>query len=219
MVFRRREKRSWPRIVAEFLWPRGGWARAAQYVRHRLRRLPDSPNRIGRGIFAGVFASFTPFFGLHFVTAAAVARAMRGNMIAALLATFFGNPITFPIIAWASLRLGHWLLGTKYREDGADTLIRKFNHAASDLWNNFNALFTPERAHWHGLGKFYDDVFLPYLVGGIVPGVITATIAYYISLPLITAYQNRRKLTLKRKLTGLRSAAAKVRNPRQPDSG
>lgn len=219
MVFRRRDKRSWPRVAAEFLWPRGGWGRAAQYVRHRLRRLPDSPHRIARGIFAGVYVSFTPFYGLHFVAAAILAKTMRGNILAALLATFFGNPLTFPLIAWASLRLGHWMLGTRYREGDADTLVSKFGHAARELWHNTGALFTPDKAHWHGLGKFYNDVFLPYLVGGLVPGILVATLAYYISLPLITAYQNRRKLVLRRKLDALKTAAnAKVPDPRRRGS-
>ncbi|HEY9022386.1 MAG TPA: DUF2062 domain-containing protein, partial [Paracoccaceae bacterium] len=54
MVFKRRDKRPLWKIVAEFFWPRGGWTRAAQYVRHRLHRLPDTPEKIARGIFAGV---------------------------------------------------------------------------------------------------------------------------------------------------------------------
>ena len=86
-------------MLLEFFYPRGGWYRAAQYVRHRLRRLPDQPQRIARGIWAGVFASFTPFYGLHFLSAFLIAKVMRGNILAAILGTFFGNPITFPIIA------------------------------------------------------------------------------------------------------------------------
>ena len=68
MVFKRRDRRPIHRVVRELLWPRGGWARAARYVRHRLHRLPDPPERIARGIFAGVFTTFTPFYGFHFFT-------------------------------------------------------------------------------------------------------------------------------------------------------
>ena len=98
-MFKRRETRSWLRAIAEFFYPRGGWRRAASYVGHRLRRLPDPPHRIARGIAAGVFVCFTPFFGLHFFMAAILAFLMQGNIVAALLATFFGNPLTFPFIA------------------------------------------------------------------------------------------------------------------------
>ena len=65
MIFKRRDPKTYLRAVVEFVWPRGGWARAFHYVRHRLRRLPDSPERIARGMWAGVFAAFTPFYGLH----------------------------------------------------------------------------------------------------------------------------------------------------------
>ncbi|WP_431358125.1 hypothetical protein [Sulfitobacter albidus] len=49
MIFKRRDPKPWLRSVAEFLWPRGGWTRAFHYVKHRMRRLPDSPERIARG--------------------------------------------------------------------------------------------------------------------------------------------------------------------------
>src|SRR6056297_3944816 len=103
MVFKRRTPKSWLQFIAEAFWPRGGWTRATRYVVHRLRRLPDPAHKISRGIAAGVFACFTPFFGLHFVIATALAFVLRGNLMAALLATFFGNPLTFPIIAAVSM--------------------------------------------------------------------------------------------------------------------
>ncbi|MEL6961065.1 MAG: DUF2062 domain-containing protein, partial [Pseudomonadota bacterium] len=61
MVFKRRDPKPFLRGALELLWPRGGWARAFHYVRHRLRRIPDSPERIARGIWAGVFTTFSPF--------------------------------------------------------------------------------------------------------------------------------------------------------------
>ena len=88
MVFKRRDRRSIWTTLCEALWPRGGWTRAARYVQHRLHRLPDPPERIARGIFAGVLTTFTPFYGLHFVTAAILAWVMRGNILASLLSTF-----------------------------------------------------------------------------------------------------------------------------------
>jgi uncharacterized protein (DUF2062 family) len=215
LVFKRRDKRSWLRVAAESLWPRGGWGRAAQYVQHRLRRLPDSPDRIARGIFVGVFTTFTPFYGLHFLVAAVLAKLMRGNILASLLATFFGNPLTYLPIGIASLQTGYFLLGRKpLLPPGSDrqNVMDKFGQAAADLWQNFWAIFTPEVAHWDGLGRFYHEVFFPYMIGGIVPGLIFAVIAYYVSFPLITVYQNRRKGRIKQKLNELRQKATKKPN-------
>ncbi|MEM0935645.1 MAG: DUF2062 domain-containing protein [Pseudomonadota bacterium] len=209
-MFKRREKRTWLRIVAESLWPRGGWGRAAQYVKHRLRRIPDSPHRIGRGIWAGVFVSFTPLYGLHFIASALLAKLMGGNIVAALLATFFGNPITFPIIAAFSLRLGNWILDGEFTAAGEGKLGETFANAFQELWHNTKALFTADIAHWEGLAAFYHDVFFPYFVGGIAPGLLVATAVYFAALPVITAYQNRRRGRLKARLDKLRNAAPAV---------
>ena len=223
MVFKRRKRRSWARATVETFWPRGGWGRAAQYVKHRLRRLPDSPHRIARGIWSGVFISFTPLYGLHFLVSAGFAWLIRGNVVAALLATFFGNPITFPIIAAVSLRLGNWMLYGEFSAAGEGRLGEKFSGAFEDLWHNAKAIFTPEVAHWGGLADFYRDVFLPYTVGGIIPGLITATVIYSLSLPVITAYQNRRRGRIQAKLAEIAQARAaaqaqKARAKARPDS-
>ncbi|MEM1360458.1 MAG: DUF2062 domain-containing protein [Pseudomonadota bacterium] len=196
-MFKRRDKRSVLKIAQESLYPKGGWGRAASYVVHRLRRLPDPPDRIARGIASGVFISFTPFFGLHFIFSGIVAVLIRGNLFAAMLSTFFGNPITFPIIAAFSIRLGNAMLGT-HSEGPVSGVFEAFSRASSDLWWNFTALFYDREANWEGLGIFFDSVFLPYLIGGLIPGLIAGFTAYYLSKPLIAAYQRRRARMLKR---------------------
>ena len=214
MVFRRRDRRPLWRVVYEFFWPRGGWGRAAQYVKHRVRRLPDTPEKISRGIWAGVFTTFTPFYGLHFFIAALIAMIMRGNILASLMATFFGNPLTYIPIAYTSLTMGHWMLGTRLdrsllapREADTCGVGCQFSNAFDDLWHNFKAIFTDEKMDWRGLSEFNSEVFYPYLVGGIVPGIIVATIAYYLSVPVIRAYQNRRRKALRAKLSQLKNPA------------
>ncbi|WP_377510933.1 DUF2062 domain-containing protein [Octadecabacter sp. R77987] len=204
MVFKRRDRRPIWQVILEVVYPRGGWSRAFNYVKHRVRRLPDTPEKISRGIWAGVFTTFSPFYGLHFVVAAIIAKLMRGNILAALMSTFFGNPLTYVPIAVASLQTGHFLLGTRPNSDIHESLGAKFGGAGRDLWHNFKAIFTPEQMDWHRLHVFYDEVFFPYMIGGIIPGIITATIAYYLSVPLIRAYQNRRRKALRNKLAQLK---------------
>lgn len=213
-MFKRRDRRPIWRIVTEALWPKGGWGRAARYVRLRLNRLPDPPHRIARGIFAGVFTTFTPFYGLHFVVAATLAWIMRGNILAALLSTFFGNPLTYVPIGVIAMKTGYWLLGLSGHPDHHDgSLGRKFVKAGQDLWDNFYAIFTPDTADWSHLRIFYNEVFYPYMIGGIIPGIVAGTIAYYVSLPLITAFQNRRKGVIKAKLAELKKRKAEGRSP------
>jgi len=209
LVFKRRDKRPFWRTLWELLWPKGGWVRAFHYVKHRVRRLPDPPHRIARGVFAGVLVSFTPLFGFHFVIAALIALAIRGNVIAAIMATFFGNPLTFPFIAVGGLQLGHWVLGTHYDEGVNHSLMATFGGSWGDLKHNFWAMFTDQVADWTRLSGFYDEIFLPYLVGGLILGPIAGAICYYLSTPVVAAYQNRRKGRLKAKLAEIREKKAK----------
>ena len=140
---------------------------------------------------------------------------MRGNVLASLMATFFGNPLTYVPIAWASLTTGHWLLGTRMDRALLDAprgrdicgIGCQFNNAFNDLWHNFTAIFTAEKMDWRGLSDFYAEVFYPYMIGGIIPGIVTATIAYYLSVPVIKAYQNRRRKRLRDKLAQLKNPA------------
>ncbi len=199
-MFKRRTPRSYVEIVAHAVYPRGGWGRASRYVMHRLQRLPDPAYKISRGIAAGVFTSFTPFYGLHFLISAGVAWAVRGNILAALLATFVGNPITFPIIATLSVELGSLILGQK--PVPLHQVVTSFSYASLELWRNFGAIFSSNVVTWTHLPDFLRTVFWPYLVGGIGPGLVAAAVAYAISRPVITAYQRARLRQLKKRFEG-----------------
>lgn len=186
-------------MILETVYPPGGWGRAFNYVYHRLKRLPDPPHRIARGISAGMLLTFSPLFGAHIPGAALLAWGMRGNMIAAMLTTMSGNPITFPFIAVGCLSTGNWMLGM-------DTHIRfheisaSFRRAGSELWWNLKAIFTPNTAHWNGLADFFRDIFLPYLLGGLLWGAIAAIAAYALAHRAIDAYQRRRSRLLQARL-------------------
>ena len=196
-MFRRRNPKSYTELVSHAVWPRGGWTRAVRYVGHRLRRLPDPADKIARGIAAGVFACFTPFFGLHFGISAGLAWAAGGNILAALLATFFGNPLTFPIIAAIAVDLGTWILGLP--PVPLPRIVGSFSYASLEAWSNFQAIFTEDVAEWRRLRDFFTHVFLPYLVGGLLPGAVTALLAYCVSRPVISAYQKARIKRLKKR--------------------
>ncbi|WP_179380059.1 DUF2062 domain-containing protein [Jannaschia marina] len=207
-MFKRRDRLPIWQAVWQALWPRGGWKRAALYVKHRLRRLPDTPRKISRGIMVGVFTTFTPLYGLHFFLAAGLAVVVRGNVMAALLGTFFGNPLTYVPIAVVSLNLGHFMLGTELRGEVDENIFGKFFGAGHDLfWNSWYAL-VGEPVDWTATAIFWNDVFWPWTVGGLIPGIFTGIAAYTICLPLIEAYQRRRRGRIKRKLEEIRARAA-----------
>lgn len=216
MVFKRRDPRTWFEIIGRGIYPKGGWSRAASYVIHRLRRLPDPPHRIARGVAAGVFVCFTPFFGLHFFLAALLAFLMQGNIIAALLATFVGNPVTFPFIATISLELGAWMQGTRGGFQ-FEHVVGDFSRASGELWANFRALFTDADPDWNRMRVFYYAVFRPYMIGGLVPGVIAGLVGYMLTLPAVTAYQKRRVKKLQARFEKRRAKLTKGGAAVEPD--
>jgi len=204
VVFKRRDRRSVLRITVDFLYPRGGWRRTFHYIKHRVRRLPDSPERIARGIAAGIFTTFTPLFGFHFILAVIIARIVRGNIVASLMATFFGNPLTYVPIGLVSLQVGHWLLGVEYIESNQRPFLGRFADAWFEVKYNVLATFTDRTADWTEFHAFVDDVFFPFMIGGILPGIVVATLFYYFSVPLIRAYQKRRRGVIKSKFNTIK---------------
>lgn len=159
---------------------------------YRLRRLPDQPHRIARGVAAGVFVSFTPLFGLHFLSAAATAWIIGGNILAALLATFIGNPVTLPFIAFASTAVGRHILGLK-GDLSPHFIFREFSRATGEIWHNIRSIFGPEVAHWNMLHDFFFQIFWPYVVGGTILGLIVSVGVHYVTVPVFRAYQRRRE--------------------------
>jgi uncharacterized protein (DUF2062 family) len=158
-----------------------------------VKRLPDTPHRIALGFACGAFSSFTPFFGFHFFLAAGLAWLLRGNVVASLIGTAVGNPLTFPLIASMSLALGRRILG--YGVSGRDfgRVTDALSEGASGFWGGLLALFGIGEGGWEKLGPLFTDIIWPYFVGGLLPGVVAAIASYYVTRPLIGAYQGRRR--------------------------
>ncbi|MGV8988230.1 MAG: DUF2062 domain-containing protein [Cypionkella sp.] len=191
-MFKRRNPQKWYAWAKGQIYPRGGFKRAGLYQLHRLRRLPDPPHRIARGVFAGTFVNFPPIFGLQVVAAVLLAWAMRGNILAAIVATLLSNPVTTPLIAVVSLKLGHWMLGTP-EGISMNGVFAAFAAAGGDLWHNFMAIFTKDTAHWEGLKLFWHRIYWPYTLGSILPGLATSALLSWLTIPTLTAYQKLRQ--------------------------
>ena len=196
MIFKRRERPSPYERVRATLAPRKGFWRGFGYINKRMRRLPDSPHRIALGFACGALASFTPFFGLHFLIAAAIAWLVRANVLAALFGTIVGNPLTFPLIASTSLWLGRWLFGLYHRGSDFEAITHAFAEGLNAMWGTVKSWFGYGPSMVDGLRDFMADIFLPYLIGGIIPGLIAAAISYWTVGPLVAAYQQRRRKKL-----------------------
>jgi len=204
--------------VSDSVYPSIGWRRWLELVRKRIKRIPDSPHRIAMGLAVGVGVTFTPMFGFHFLTAAILALILRGNILAAILATFVGNPLTFPIIAVICFRLGNFILGIDIEGPAWPIVADGFRIGWSDLKANFWSLFGYEFEGWRGFHYFMVSVFIPYVVGGLIPGGLLSAGIYFGSKPLIERYQNRRKGQMAEKLQEWRQALIDARERAQKEA-
>ncbi|MEM1300788.1 MAG: DUF2062 domain-containing protein [Pseudomonadota bacterium] len=193
MIFKRRKPAPLSSRVREFLAPRKGFWRGWGYIGKRIRRLPDSPHRIALGFACGALASFTPFFGFHFFVAAGLAWIIRANMLSALFGTIVGNPLTFPFISGVSLWFGRWIMGRSGGSSGAEQVLDAAWGAVLSAWSSVKSWFGYGPSMLDGFLAFLDEVFLPYLIGGLIPGFVTGVLCYVVLGPVVAAYQERRR--------------------------
>jgi len=191
VVFKRGKPLGWGAWLLQMVYPRGGFVRATRYVMHRMSRLPDDPHRVARGVFAGCMVGFLPLPGLQFLAAWGAALLIRGNILAALLGTFNTNPITTPFFAVFSLSFGHWILGIE-APLSAKGIFHAFGRAGEDLWRNILAIFSDDKMQWDGLIRFWNEIYLPYFIGAFISGFFLSAIAYYLTIPIVRAYQKAR---------------------------
>jgi uncharacterized protein (DUF2062 family) len=151
-------------------WPRVSWQRSAKYFSKRILRLSGSPHAISAGVAAGVASAMTPFLGFHFIIAFVLAFIVRGNMVAAALGTFVGNPLTFPIIWAAAYELGSYMFGTGH--------AAPVSLAEGMLSKSFSEVMT---------------VFWPVVIGSLPLALGSGLLAYVGMRSVVNAYRNARR--------------------------
>ncbi len=181
MLFKRREAESFLGRMRVHLWPRRSWSRSSRYVVYRLRRLSDTPHAVALGFAVGVFSALTPFIGTHLVMAVFVAWVIGGSVVAAVLGTFFGNPLTYPAIWFATYQLGNFMLGATAEPKPIDLSAGIFQSSLDQLW----------------------PILKPMALGCIPLGLAFGALSYVLVKPMVVAYKNRRRRELE-----LRSARA-----------
>lgn len=174
------------------------WRRNMRATFLKVARFRDHPNRITIGLCCGIFMSFSPFFGFHFIMSVILAYFLGGNLKASLIGTAAGNPITFPIIATSSIALGDWILGRS--GEMVSTPIAALKGAGSQLWNNFiDLLFGVEAPlQWGSILEVWDNVFLPYMLGGMVYGGIAAVGSFFVLRSAIEGFKAARRHRIKK---------------------
>jgi uncharacterized protein len=188
MLFCRRSPAGFLDRLRVALWPRRSFARSLRYVLLRLKRLPSSPHRIALGAAAGIFAIWTPFLGLQLLMAGILSWVLRGSIFASLLASFAGNPLTYPLIWFSTFNLGEALLGqqTSLRivdlQSGAGTL------RDSILAGSGDGIAAALESLW--------PMFKPMVIGSLPLGGFFAFATYMGVRKMIAASNARRRQKL-----------------------
>lgn len=180
MLFRRRETESFLERMRVHLWPRRSWGRSSRYVVYRLRRLSDTPHAVALGFAAGVFAAITPFIGTHLVMAMLLAWVIGGSVVAAVLGTFLGNPLTYPAIWYVTYQVGNFMLGGAAAEHPIDLSGGIFQSSLDQLW----------------------PILKPMTVGSLPLGLAVAALSYVLVKPMVDAYKRRRRRELELRSSG-----------------
>jgi len=175
MLFRRREAESLLERMRVHLSPRRSWTRSSRYVVYRLRRLSDTPHAVALGFAIGVFTATTPFLGTHMVMAALLAWVIGGSVVAALLGTFLGNPLTYPLLWYSTYEVGNLMLRGKMVQKQIDLSGGIFQKSIEQLW----------------------PILKPMTLGSIPVGLALALLSYALVKPMVEAYKHRRRRELK----------------------
>lgn len=170
MLFRQRKQPGYGERLKLWLWPRVSWRRSALYVLKRIQRLSGTPYGVAMGAAIGAGVAVTPFLGFHLLIIAAVVPLFRANIIAAVIASCVGNPITFPLIWASTYQVGHLILERDSRSAPAQLGHDLLHKSWDQLW----------------------PVIEPMTVGSIPLGLAVGALVYLIVHKAVSAYREAR---------------------------
>lgn len=166
-MFQRRIPKDFWQKLREWVWPVAGWSRVLKYLIQRLVRLDDGPHRVAVGMSCGAFVSANPFIGTHFLQAALLALLFRGNIIAATIGTWVGNPLSLPLIWVSTYKVGILLLGGD-QENFVELNLSLFLDAPY---------------------KTLIPLIKPMLIGSLPVGLVLGIATYFPSLWMVRGYK------------------------------
>ena len=179
-MFKRRNPRTRGEKFREFLWPSMGLRRLGLYYKHRMGRLPGTPQFIAKGVAAGVSISFTPFVGLHILMGTLTCWLTRGSLLGMIFGSVVGgNFWTLPLIWVSTYELGNYMLGHKHW----------YHVATKDMENTL----APDKFSLHTLIDHPVNFLLPMTLGCLPMVVIAWAATYTLTLEIVRKYQAARK--------------------------
>ncbi|MDJ0912875.1 MAG: DUF2062 domain-containing protein [Desulfobacterales bacterium] len=150
------------------VWSRLKGAVVRLYI--RFIKLRGSPHEIALGMALGLFIGMSPFFGLHIITAVALASLLGWSKVAAAIGVNITNAATAPVIYPITYWVGAHLSG----------------FAKEVQWPTSFAI-----TEFAGFLKQSPLIVADLVVGGIILGLPIAVAGYFFSLRTIRFYRRR----------------------------
>jgi len=116
-----------------------------------------TPKEVAQGFALGAFIAMTPTLGLQTPIVIGLCALFRANQISAVLAVWITNPLTAFPIYYFIYKVGQFILrGSSNHELGPESLKDFFNMGG--------------------------DILIPLWIGGLIIGVLSAILGYYLAL-------------------------------------
>jgi uncharacterized protein (DUF2062 family) len=119
----------------------------------QVKELHGDPHYVAMGMAIGIFVACTPTIPFHTVIAVFLSFLLRGSKVAAAIGVWFSNPLTIPLLYWASYKIGSLLIpGARIPQNLVTSLPQLF--------------------------KLGLTVSLSAILGGVLLGILPAVAAY-----------------------------------------
>ena len=145
--------------------------------------------------------------GFHFVIAFLVAYLIAGNLLAAAMGTFFGNPLSFPFIWAATYSTGNFILN---RTAGLGDKSPHETFSSMEMGNfwEHGISFIIDK-----LASIWSPIIKPMLVGSIPVGVSVSVIVYVITRWLAVKFRDSRQRRIAMKAAEIRAQKQQSAQP------
>ncbi len=143
------------------------WGRWLRRLYQRVMAMKGTPEYLAKGLAVGVFAGCFPFLGFQILFGVSLAVLFRGHKLLAVAGTWVSNPFTYVPIFLFNYKIGRLLLGSQ-----------------EPLFEDWESLHSIEDIV--GVGT---EFALTLLLGCFVTGIISAVLAYFLSLRMIRSWR------------------------------
>ncbi len=164
------------------------WHRFRRLITHNVLHADDTPHSIALGASIAMFIAILPLVGIQMFVAVALAALVRANKAICIPVVWISNPLTMFPIYGGCLALGKWLMNSKAPVEPAVALSGLAEPARIVSW--------VELEYWTALFSRLAGMGVELWVGCIVVGIPVALLTYPVSLWLVSAYRERRRIRL-----------------------